>query len=73
MKNLAWEGLTPAGDAIYRMPKLIGLDPSEALGVLRGHGFQVELRGSGVVHSQAPDEGHPVAEGDRVRLTLIEP
>jgi len=70
---LDWEGLTGEGSAIYRMPRLIGLDPREALQALRGHGFQIELHGSGVVSSQTPEDGRPVAEGERVRLTLIEP
>jgi cell division protein FtsI (penicillin-binding protein 3) len=70
---LDWEGMTRDGTSIYRMPRLIGLDPREALQALKGHGFQVELRGTGVVQAQSPEDGRPVAEGERVRLTLVEP
>jgi cell division protein FtsI (penicillin-binding protein 3) len=70
---LPWEGMTREGNAIYRMPRLIGLDPREALQALRGHGFQIELHGNGVVQSQSPGDGGPVAEGEKVRLTLVEP
>jgi cell division protein FtsI (penicillin-binding protein 3) len=71
--SLDWEGMTRDGSSIYRMPRLVGLDPREALQALKGHGFQIELRGTGIVQSQTPEDGRPVAEGERVRLNLAEP
>jgi cell division protein FtsI (penicillin-binding protein 3) len=55
------------------MPSLKGLTPRETLRILRGHRFQVEVNGTGVVSNQIPEAGRNVAEGDTIRLILTEP
>jgi cell division protein FtsI (penicillin-binding protein 3) len=70
---LHWQGVTPAGATVWRMPELRGLTPREAIELLQGHRFRLELHGAGVVRGQAPEGGRALAEGDAVRLTLGEP
>lgn len=57
----------------WSMPSLIGLSPREALRAFKGHEFQVEVSGSGVISAQVPEAGKTLVEGDRVRLILNEP
>jgi PASTA domain len=74
------EGSTPnhpssLGQTLPRwsMPSLLGLSPREALRAFQGHGFQVEVIGSGVISSQVPEVGKTLVEGDKIRLILNEP
>lgn len=55
------------------MPSLRGMTPREAMKVLYGHRFRLELQGSGVISSQFPEPGNNLAEGDMIRLFLSEP
>ncbi|MCM2277643.1 MAG: transpeptidase family protein [Oligoflexia bacterium] len=71
--ELHWQGSGPNGRFLWKMPSLLGLAPREAIQVLQGHHFQVEIQGVGVVRSQSPDEGKVVADGDTIRLVLNEP
>ena len=71
--SLQWSGTTPAGSMIWKMPTLHGLTAREAMEVLQGHSFKLEVHGDGVVRAQSPEEGKPLAEGEVVRLSLGEP
>ncbi|HUP56462.1 MAG TPA: penicillin-binding transpeptidase domain-containing protein [Bdellovibrionota bacterium] len=71
--KLDWTGVARDGSVIYKMPRLSGLAPREAIRALHGHRFQLELVGNGVVRGQHPDEGKAIAEGEKIRLTLAEP
>ncbi|MCM2324692.1 MAG: transpeptidase family protein, partial [Oligoflexia bacterium] len=71
--SLHWQGSGPSGRFLWKMPSLLGLAPREAIQVLEGHHFQVEIQGAGVIHAQSPGEGKVVADGDTIRLTLSEP
>jgi cell division protein FtsI (penicillin-binding protein 3) len=71
--SLQWKGATPKGTMIWKMPPLKGLTIREAMGVLHGHNFRLEVRGDGIIQSQSPHEGNELAEGDLVRLSLGEP
>lgn len=61
------------GPTTWRAPSLKGLTAREAARVLQGHRLSLELHGMGVVASQTPEEGRPLAEGDTVRLHMREP
>ena len=65
-------GKTADGRSIWKMPILRGLTPREAIQLLEGHPFHLEVQGSGFVRSQTPEEGKPVTDGDTIRLTLFE-
>ncbi len=65
-------GLKPDGTHFWKMPSLHGLSAREALRELQGHAFQVEAHGSGIVQSQAPEVGKAIADGETVRLVLVE-
>ncbi|MGZ3708868.1 MAG: penicillin-binding transpeptidase domain-containing protein, partial [Bdellovibrionota bacterium] len=71
--KLDWQGSTGSGALVWKMPSLKGLTPREAMVVLKGHPFQVEVRGSGLISTQVPEEGRAVADGEIVRLGLSEP
>jgi cell division protein FtsI (penicillin-binding protein 3) len=70
--ELHWQGLTPTGRAIWTMPPLKGLTPREALHAFRGHRFQIEMHGGGLVHTQIPAEGAPIVEGETIHVSLSE-
>ena len=72
-QELRWQLDPQSGHAGLVMPSLRGLTPREALDRIQGHRFEVELVGAGVVLSQIPLAGKPVAEGDTIRLVLSEP
>jgi beta-lactam-binding protein with PASTA domain len=55
------------------MPDLSGLSAKEALDVLKGHPFQIELKGMGVISSQSPLAGQRLSKRSRVRLVFSEP
>lgn len=65
-------GATAAGKTLWRLPSLKGLTAREAIEILRGHSFRLELHGTGLVRSQSPEEGRRVAEGGTVRIRLAE-
>ncbi len=67
---LRWDGSTPDGSPLWKMPDLRGLTAREAIQVLKGHRFKLEVHGAGVVKSQLPQEGKTLAEGDLVKLNL---
>jgi cell division protein FtsI (penicillin-binding protein 3) len=69
---LEWIGTEGEGHQVWRMPLLKGLTAREAMQRLKGHSFQLELEGSGVIHSQYPAEGKSVADGETVKLGLSE-
>ncbi len=71
--DLKAEGTNSTGETMWSMPTLVGLTPREALRVLQGHRFQVEVHGIGVIQAQHPEEGKPLMEGERIKLTLKEP
>lgn len=70
--ELHWQGLNTSGHAVWTMPSLKGLTPREALQALQGHHFQIEMRGVGLIRTQAPAEGAPLAEGETVKVLLGE-
>ena len=55
------------------MPALKGLTAREALRALQGHRFKIEVRGSGLIRSQYPEEGKALNEGETVKISLAEP
>ena len=55
------------------MPSLVGLTAREALRLLQGHEFRVEIYGTGIVNSQTPEAAKPIAENGVVKLVLGEP
>ncbi len=72
-RELQFQGEATNGRSVWVMPALRGLTPREALRALQGHPFKVELKGVGVVRSQWPEGGKPLAEGELVKLQLGEP
>jgi cell division protein FtsI (penicillin-binding protein 3) len=70
--GLQWQGTTPAGGMIWRMPSLVGLTTREAMEILQGHTFKLEVHGDGVVKKQLPEEGKALADGETIRLSLGE-
>jgi cell division protein FtsI (penicillin-binding protein 3) len=70
---LEWKGATPKGDMIWKMPSLRGLSVREAVQVLQGHRFSLEVRGDGVIQAQSPEEGKAIAEGEIIHLGLGDP
>ncbi len=66
-------GSHPDGKLIWKMPALKGLTPREAMRLLGGHTFQVEVHGVGIIKSQSPEDGKSLAEGETIRLNLAEP
>ena len=71
--NLHWMASAPNGDFIWKMPSLKGLTPREAIRALQGHRFAMEIKGTGIIRSQFPEEGKALAEGQTVKLSLAEP
>lgn len=69
--KVEWAG---GGNGVMRwkMPQLRGLTPREALQALKGHAFEVEIRGSGLIRQQIPEPGKTLAEGDTIKLSLGE-
>ncbi len=72
-ETLELEGANATGTMIWKMPALRGLTAREAMEVLQGHQFRLEVHGDGVVRSQSPEEGKPLSEGELVRLSLGDP
>jgi cell division protein FtsI (penicillin-binding protein 3) len=70
--KVQWAGTSLKGVMSWKMPSLKGLTPREAIRALQGHPFNLEMHGSGVVRTQAPEEGKTVADGETVRLSLAE-
>jgi cell division protein FtsI (penicillin-binding protein 3) len=71
--TLEWQGATPKGTMIWKMPPLRGLTMREAIHVFHGHEFNLEVRGDGVVQTQTPEEGKALAEGEVIRIGLGDP
>lgn len=71
--ELKWQGTTSKGEVIWKMPSLHGLTPREALTLLKSHGFQIEMTGTGIVKSQTPEEGHALLESGTVKMMLVDP
>ena len=65
-----WSNL---GSPQWRMINLVGLTPREALQKMGGKEFKVQMHGSGMVRSQSPEPGRPIADGGLVQLHLAEP
>jgi cell division protein FtsI (penicillin-binding protein 3) len=64
-------GPAPAGaDAQSVMPDVRGKSAREALRVLGAAGLSVQVSGSGLVATQSPDPGQPIATGDAGVLEL---
>jgi cell division protein FtsI (penicillin-binding protein 3) len=57
----------------WRMPSVMGLSAREALRVLAGRPFDVDLQGEGVVRAQVPSPGETVAGRTQIRLSLGSP
>ena len=71
-----WEGLSPQGEMVWKMPLLTGLTSREAMEALQVSGaakFQVEIQGSGIVRSQSPDPGATLSSNGTIKLLLGEP
>ena len=71
-QSLHFEGATASGSFTWKMPNLSGLTAREAFQILKGRKFQVEVQGLGLVSSQSPAPGEPIAEDSTVRLSLSE-
>jgi cell division protein FtsI (penicillin-binding protein 3) len=71
--KLEWNGVSPKGELTWKMPELAGLTPREAMVLLKGRKFQIEIRGTGLVKTQYPEAGRSLAEGTAVKLQLAEP
>lgn len=71
--ELSWYGRNPNGKMIWKMPSLNGLTPREAVQLLQGHPFQLQIHGTGIVRTQSPEEGKLITDGESVRLNLAEP
>ncbi|OFZ21891.1 MAG: hypothetical protein A2X94_03020 [Bdellovibrionales bacterium GWB1_55_8] len=71
--HLTWNSSSSEGQSVWRMPSLAGLTAREAIRVLQGHRFKLEIQGSGIVQSQEPIQGSLLSENDSVRLVLAEP
>jgi cell division protein FtsI (penicillin-binding protein 3) len=72
-RSVEVEGPDGSNRFLWKMPSLRGLTPREAIHALSGHHFQLEIRGTGLVQIQFPEEGRILADGDTVRLRLAEP
>lgn len=72
-ERLEWNGVSPRGELTWKMPSLRGLTPREAIRLLKGRKFELEIRGKGLVHGQVPEAGKAIAEGNVIRLQLAEP
>lgn len=70
---LKWQGSSGNGRFLWKMPSLRGLTPREAIQALKGHHFQLEIHGQGLITTQSPEEGKVLVDGDTVKLTLAEP
>ncbi len=70
--GLRWSGTTHDGRFIWTMPALEGLTPREAIQKLKGHALKIEIKGVGLVRSQHPEAGKPIADMQTVRLSLNE-
>ncbi len=71
--EIQWQGTTPEGGEIWKMPTLHNFTAREALRTLQGHKFQLEIHGSGLVRAQVPEPGKPIADGTTIRLILAGP
>jgi cell division protein FtsI (penicillin-binding protein 3) len=71
--SVRWHGNAADGTVLWKMPELHGLSVRETLRALGGHKFRLEVRGAGVVRSQSPEAGKPIADGGLVRITLADP
>ena len=60
----------PAPEGTVRVPDLVGQPGRSAVSRLLGAALEPRLSGSGVVASQQPPAGTPVARGTRVNLVL---
>ncbi|HLE00940.1 MAG TPA: penicillin-binding transpeptidase domain-containing protein [Bdellovibrionota bacterium] len=56
----------------WSMPALTGLTPREAIRMLQGHRFRLEIRGMGLIQTQFPPEGKAISENGTIRLQLTE-
>lgn len=70
--KLKWYGADSGDRFLWKMPQLRGLTPREVIQTLKGHHFQLDMRGVGLVFKQSPEEGKILADGDTVRLTLVD-
>ncbi|MDR3605986.1 MAG: penicillin-binding protein [Oligoflexia bacterium] len=70
---MEWSGKRSDGKSFWKMPNVEGLSVREAMDVFKGHVFQLEVRGDGVVTQQRPEAGHAVSDGDSIHLTLSDP
>jgi len=71
-------GLAPvppaaAGESAAVMPRLAGLSLRQAMEALAPFGVRLEISGRGVVDSQSPPSGAPLAAGAMCRLHLTPP
>lgn len=65
--------LAPQKEGLWSVPSFKGMTPREVLGILKGHKFDLQMTGLGIVSSQVPAAGMGVAEGETIRLILVEP
>ncbi len=72
-QSMQWVSQGSDGKNSWKMPSVHGLSVREAMEVFREHAFQIEVRGDGIVSAQYPEPGHPVMDGEVIRLTLSEP
>jgi cell division protein FtsI (penicillin-binding protein 3) len=70
--SVQWQGMSPDGKLLWKMPALKGLSAREAMRLLKGRDFEIEVHGNGLVKTQHPEEGGAIGEGGLVRLMLVE-
>lgn len=58
------------GKMVWAMPQLQGLTLREALNVLKGNQFDLQVHGNGTIKKQWPESGRTINEGDRIELRL---
>lgn len=71
--TLPWLAKSPDAPNKWLMPSLVGLTPREAIQILQGHAFHLEMRGVGIITSQVPAAGKKLGEKDTIRLVFAEP
>ncbi len=71
--TLPWLTKSPDAANKWLMPSLVGLTPREAIQILQGHSFRLEMRGVGIIASQVPAAGKKLGEKDTIRLVFAEP
>lgn len=59
-------------DRVWVMPSLKGLSPRELARSLKGHSFDLEVRGFGTVARQFPEVGRHVSDGDKIVVHLVQ-